>query len=186
LADYGHRRSSISSIGLALDGQPTGSFSSPIWVRERGAGGCAPPAISGDPRHAMTATRDMRSTCSYKTRHRLMRPLRRSGQIDLAGARQPPVEFALEYDGRAIVPTHTYTIRAQISVSNEVKYASTSAYPVITRDNPASGLDIVVEPIAPGAPRGGVITGTVTYLERIALPEDAQIEVSSSIRRRLT
>ena len=35
----------------------------------------------------------------------------------------------------------------------------------------------MVEPIGTGVPLSGVITGTVTYLERIALPGDAQIEV---------
>jgi uncharacterized lipoprotein YbaY len=34
-----------------------------------------------------------------------------------------------------------------------------------------------VEPIATAARLSGIITGTVTYLQRIALPADAQIEV---------
>ena len=183
LADFtGIDRSSISSIGLALDGQPTGSIliadleflsTAPVALRPT-------PAVSGVISAAtpLTLTRGMAVNVQLQDTSQADAPAATIGQIDLAGAGQPlPVEFALEVDGRAIVPTHTYTIRAQISVSNEVKYASTSAYPVITRDNPASGLDIVVEPIAPGAQPGGIITGTVTYLERIALPEDAQIEV---------
>ena len=100
------------------------------------------------------------------------------GQIGLAGAGQSlPIEFAIEYDASAIVPTHTYTIRAQIFVSNELKYVSTLAYPVITGDLPTTGLSVAVKPVGTGVGLSGTITGTVTYLQRIALPGDAQIEV---------
>ena len=183
LADFkGIDRSGITSIGLALDGQPTGSIliadleflsKTPVALR-------ATPIVSGviSAVNLPTLTSDMRVDVQLQDTSQLDAPATTIGQIGLAGAGQAlPIAFALEYDASTIVPTHTYTIRAQIFVSNEVKYASPTAYPVITQDHPTRDLNIVVEPIGTGALLGGVITGTVTYLERIALPPDAQIEV---------
>jgi len=105
------------------------------------------------------------------------------GQFSLTGEGQAlPVSFTIEYDLATILLTHTYSVRAQIFDADKLKYTSTTAYPVITRDSPTGSVNIVVEPVS-GASRTtssqptGMITGTVTYLQRIALPADAQIEV---------
>jgi uncharacterized lipoprotein YbaY len=183
LTDFkGIDRSRISSIGLALDGQPTGSIliADLEFLSKAPAALRAATVVSGTIRAVapLTLTGDMRVAVQLQDTSQADAPVLTMGQIDLAGAGQVlPLEFAIAYDGRAIVPTHTYSIRAQLFVSNELRYASTAAYAVITQDNPTSGLDIVVEPLAAGPQFGGVISGTVTYLERITLPEDAQIEV---------
>jgi uncharacterized lipoprotein YbaY len=183
LSDFqGVDLSSINSIGLALGGQPTGSIliadleflgRTPVALR-------ASPVVSGliSAAEPLTLTSDMRVEVQLQDTSQSDAPATTIGQIDLAGAGQTlPIDFSIEYNTAAIVPTHTYTIRAQIFVSNELRYAGTTAYPVITQDNPTGGLDIFVEPIATDTPLSGVITGTVTYVQRIALPADAQIEV---------
>jgi len=142
LADFkGIDHGNISSIGLALDGQSTGSIliadleflsKAPVALRRV-------PMVSGVISAAtpLTLTSDMRVEVQLQDTAQADAPAATIGQIGLAGAGQAlPIEFTLEYDANTIVPTHTYTIRAQVFVSNEVKYASTTAYPVITRSKP--------------------------------------------------
>ncbi len=173
---------SVGSVELALDGQKTGSIliadleflsKTPVPLR-------ATPIVSGviSAARPLTLTGDMRVEVQLQDTSQADTSATTIGQIGLAGAGQAlPIEFAIEYDPGAIVPTHTYTIRAQIFVSNELKYVSTLAYPVITRVQPTSGLNVVVKPVGTGVQFGGVITGTVTTLPSSALPHDAQIEV---------
>jgi uncharacterized lipoprotein YbaY/uncharacterized lipoprotein NlpE involved in copper resistance len=66
-------------------------------------------------------------------------------QFPTAG-RQVPIPFELAYAPEDIILSHRYLIRAAISVADEVKFSSTSAYPVITHDAP-SKVEIVVQPV---------------------------------------
>ena len=44
-----------------------------------------------------------------------------------------PISFELHYDATAIDPSHTYTIRAAISLGEEFLYTAERRYPVITQ-----------------------------------------------------
>ncbi len=174
--------SSISSIALLLDGQPTGSIliADLEFLSEEPVALQTSPVVTGQISAAgpLTLTNGMVVNVQLQDTSLLDAPATTIGQIDLAGAGQVlPIDFALEYNPMTIIPTHTYTIRAQIFVLNELKYTSTTAYPVITQDNPTSGLNVVVEPVATAGQLSGVINGRVTYLQKIALPADAMIEV---------
>ncbi|CAG0930412.1 putative lipoprotein YbaY [Thermoflexales bacterium] len=174
--------SSISSVALRLDGQPTGSIliADLEFLSEEPVALRPVPVVTGQINAAepLTLTSDMVINVQLQDTSLLDAPAITIGQIDLAGAGQAlPIDFSIEYNATTIVPTHTYTIRAQIFVSNELKYTSTRAYPVITQDNPTRGLEVLVESGASAGQLSGVIGGRITYLQNIVLPGDAVIEV---------
>lgn len=55
----------------------------------------------------------------------------------------PPIRFAIAYDGARINEARTYVVRATISAGGHALYASEAAYPVITHGNPKR-VDIVL------------------------------------------
>lgn len=59
--------------------------------------------------------------------------------------RQVPIPFSLSYDANEINPRHTYAVRASIYVDDQLRFTSTTSYPVITNGNP-NQVDIIVEP----------------------------------------
>ena len=92
-----------------------------------------------------------------------------------AGAQQP-FPFELAYDPMAIAPGALVLVQARITVDGELRYISQTATPVITNGAPTSGVEVLVSPVV-GSSGQGVLTGTVAYLERIALDPAAVIEV---------
>lgn len=101
--------------------------------------------------------------------------------IEPKGA-QVPLAFTLTYDPAQITPRDIWAVRATIKEGGQLTWTSTRRYPVITQDAPADNVEIIVEQVArsqgqTGAAASGVLTGTVTYLNRIALPPTAVIEV---------
>jgi uncharacterized lipoprotein YbaY len=83
---------------------------------------------------------------------------------------------------------NTYAVRAVITEGGKLTWTSTRRYPVLTRGEPIDGVEIIVEQVAQdssaAAPDAaslpalsGVLTGTIAYLQRIALPPDAVIDV---------
>jgi len=53
------------------------------------------------------------------------------------------------YDPKQIQDSHTYSMRATIvDGASKLLFTSTTAYPVITRGNPTSNVEIVVQPVA--------------------------------------
>jgi putative lipoprotein len=96
-----------------------------------------------------------------------------------AKGRQVPIPYVLSYDPAKIDQTHRYAVRAAVKDGDQLLFTSTTAYPVITNGAPTRGVEIVVEPVASNRPASqSVITGTVTYRNRSALPPTAVIEVS--------
>lgn len=93
-----------------------------------------------------------------------------------AEGRQVPIPFEIAYDPAQIDPTQTYLVSGRILVNDAPVYASQAAVPVITNGAPTEGIEVMVGPVMTGA-AGGNLTGTVTYLERIALAPDAVITV---------
>jgi putative lipoprotein len=102
-----------------------------------------------------------------------------SSQRIEANGEQVPFPYELKYDPAQIDEKNSYAVRATIKDGDKLLFTSTTAYPVITQGHPTSGVEIVVEPVASsGASSPSVITGTVTYRNRSALPPTAVIEVS--------
>lgn len=104
-----------------------------------------------------------------------------SQRIETQG-KQAPFPYALPYAAAKIEASHRYVVRATIKDGDQMLFTSTQAYPVITHGAPTNGVEIVVEPVAAssGAAAQSVITGTVTYRNRSALPPTAIIEVTLS------
>ena len=65
--------------------------------------------------------------------------------IETAG-RQVPIPFVLTYDPDEIQPQNRYVVRAQIFYGDQLRWTSTTAYPVITQDSPTD-VTIELEPV---------------------------------------
>ena len=50
----------------------------------------------------------------------------------------PPFRFSIQYDPAKIVETHTYSVRASITVDGKLMFTSTAAHQVITKGNPTT------------------------------------------------
>ena len=98
----------------------------------------------------------------------------------IAGGRQVPFPYELSYDPAEIDPKHTYAVAARITVDGKLRWINTQQYGVLTRGAPVTGVDILVESVGGSAGMGSraELNGTVTYLQRIALPPNAIVEVS--------
>jgi len=103
-----------------------------------------------------------------------------STQTIEANGQQVPFAYELKYDPAKIDPAHRYSVRATIKDGGKLLFTSTKITPVITNGAPTSNVEIIVEPVASsgGATAPSVITGTVTYRNRMALPPTAVIEVT--------
>jgi uncharacterized lipoprotein YbaY len=96
-----------------------------------------------------------------------------------ANGKQVPFPYALKYVPAQIDSAHTYAVRATIKDGDQLLFTSTQRYPVITNGAPTSDVEILVEPVASGgATSQSVVTGTITYRNRSALPPTAVIEVT--------
>lgn len=102
-----------------------------------------------------------------------------SQTIETKGA-QVPIPFAVEYDLSQIDPAGLYTLRATIKEGGELTWTSTEIIPVITRGAATDQVDILVQPVnaAQGKAEMGTLEGTVTYAQRIALPDNAVVDVT--------
>ena len=96
-----------------------------------------------------------------------------------AQGKQVPFPYELRYDPAQIDARHSYAVRATIKDGDRLLFTSTQRYPVITNGAPTSNVEIMVEPVSSsGAASPAVITGTVTYRVRSALPPSAVIDVT--------
>ena len=98
----------------------------------------------------------------------------------IAAGRQVPFPFELTYDPAGIDPKHTYAVAARITVDGKLRWINTQRYPVLTGGAPVTGVEIIVESVGGSAGMKTLsdLNGTVAYLQRIALPPNAIIEVS--------
>ncbi len=94
-------------------------------------------------------------------------------QIAMDG-KSVPVPYVIAYDPAAIDPRNTYSVAARITdAGGKLLFISDTMIPVITRDSPTADVEIVVVPVAGGdtsTNQTASVTGTLTYLQRIALP----------------
>jgi uncharacterized lipoprotein YbaY len=102
-------------------------------------------------------------------------------RIETAG-KQVPFSFDMAYDRSKIVERNRYSIQAEIRDGGRLLFITDTNYPVITMGNPRV-VDIEVVPVGGGTgpvqpPQGsGIIRGTVSYLQRIALAPDSEVRV---------
>ncbi|MCU0503999.1 MAG: YbaY family lipoprotein [Anaerolineae bacterium] len=82
--------------------------------------------------------------------------------LDPAG-KAPPYPFELTYDPAKIDQRNTYAVRATIRDGDKLLFTSTQAHLVITRGNPTSGIEIVMQQVggtpAPATPKTMPATG---------------------------
>lgn len=69
--------------------------------------------------------------------------------IPLEG-REPPIAFSLAYRREAIKPSHTYSVRATLSVGERLLFTTTQSYPVVTRGAPTD-ISVRLHPVGAGA-----------------------------------
>lgn len=62
---------------------------------------------------------------------------------------QVPVHFRLEYSAERIDPAHRYVVQARIREGDRLAFATDTAFPVITEDQPRT-VEVVVVPIGSG------------------------------------
>ncbi len=100
-------------------------------------------------------------------------------RVDTAG-KQVPFSFDFAYDRTKILDRNRYAVQAEIRDNGRLIYITDTSYPVITQGNPKN-VEIVLVPVGGGGQGGGIrnntIRGTVTYLQRIALPNNSEVKV---------
>ena len=99
-----------------------------------------------------------------------------ASQSITAGGAQVPFPFSLAYDPAQINPGALVLLQARITIDGQLRYISQTAVPVITNGAPTTDVEVLVSPVV-GETGAGVLSGTVAYLERIALDPAAVIEV---------
>jgi len=67
-------------------------------------------------------------------------------QVIKVVGKQVPIPFAIGYDSRQIVSSHTYSVEARIKVEERVLFASDTANLVLTQGRP-SNIEIIVKPV---------------------------------------
>jgi uncharacterized lipoprotein YbaY len=73
-------------------------------------------------------------------------------QVITSEGQQVPIAYELSYDPAQIDPRNRYAVRARITVDGALTWISTRMHPVLTQDNPVTGVEIVVEPVPSVAP----------------------------------
>jgi putative lipoprotein len=75
-------------------------------------------------------------------------PAQLIGEQDIVtSGRQVPIPFEVRYDPKAIDPSHTYAVSAQIVQGERLLFVTDTQHPVITHGNPAT-VEIVVKPVS--------------------------------------
>ena len=90
--------------------------------------------------------------------------------IFAAEGKQVPISFQLSYNPADINPAHTYQLRANITVNGATTFASTTAYPVITRGAPMQANIMLqrVQALAPAKRPGRKLNGTYWMLVELS------------------
>jgi uncharacterized lipoprotein YbaY len=65
----------------------------------------------------------------------------------ITGGQQVPIPFELKYDPAAIDQRYTYAVQARIEIGGQLAFISTTIHPVLTRGNPVTDVEVIVEPV---------------------------------------
>jgi putative lipoprotein len=69
-------------------------------------------------------------------------------QVFRAADRRMPHSFEVVYDPADIDPRHTYNVSARVTdADGRLLFVTATAHPVVTRDNPTLGVEIVLDPV---------------------------------------
>ena len=71
------------------------------------------------------------------------------GESKFAATSQVPLPFEVFYDPGLIQQSHTYGVRASISVDGVVWFQSEAPLPVLTQGAPTVGVELLVKRVAP-------------------------------------
>lgn len=74
-------------------------------------------------------------------------PAMELGRATIPNAPMPPIRFTIPYDAAAIVPSHSYAVRAVIRVDGKLWFTSDTHHPVLTR-GAGNTVDIVMKRVA--------------------------------------
>lgn len=97
-------------------------------------------------------------------------------RIDL-DRQQAPYSFLLRFAERDISFRNNYAVEAEISSGGRILYKTDSVYRVLTQGNPNKVEIFLVQAAGSEIPTDSVLRGTVSYRERIALANNAEISV---------
>jgi|GEM_PF-1092099 len=86
-----------------------------------------------------------------------------SSQTITTSGEQVPIAFELTFDPNQIESNHTYAVRSEIFVADQLSFTTTQIYPVITRGNPQN-VNLVLQKINPQTLQNQLI-GTEWLLE---------------------
>lgn len=75
-------------------------------------------------------------------------PASKLGETTFRTAGQVPIPFEVTYDPAAIVPDHTYAVRANITVDGKLWFESAMPVVVITQGAPGTGVQVPVQRVA--------------------------------------
>lgn len=89
------------------------------------------------------------------------------------GGRQVPIPFELSYDPDAVDPGRGYGLRASISSDGEILFATAREVPVLTGGAAASGVEVLLDPVALDDPRA--------VISRAAAEIDASLDDMSRV-----
>ena len=69
------------------------------------------------------------------------------GEQVIENPRQFPIPFEIKYDPNDIDERYTYAMRVRIEVDGKLLFTNTSRYAVITRGNPTSDIEVIVDKV---------------------------------------
>jgi putative lipoprotein len=108
-------------------------------------------------------------------------------QVITTTDQQVPIPFSVPYSSSAIVENNTYALQARIeSPEGQLLFINDTVTPVITRGAPTSDVEMVLvavggssqtAPSDTSAMPDGAVTGTVSYMQRIALAPGSVVTV---------
>jgi uncharacterized lipoprotein YbaY/heat shock protein HslJ/uncharacterized lipoprotein NlpE involved in copper resistance len=91
--------------------------------------------------------------------------------LETFGDRQVPIEFALQIPNTAIDTSHSYNVRAAITVNGELRFTTTRSYPVLTR-GAGNKVDLMLDAVQSDVSGQSAVTSAASpdSLVSFALP----------------
>lgn len=80
-------------------------------------------------------------------------------QTFLTKGKQSPIPFRVQYDPKVIEESHSYSVRAEITIGGQQKFTTTQSYPVLTRGNP-DHVDVIVMALQAETPASSPLVET--------------------------
>ena len=93
-----------------------------------------------------------------------------------SGGRQSPLSFEMGYEPDKILADHSYALQSRIEMDERVRWQSDQPTPVLTQGAPLDNIGLTVFPVATST-EGPAVTGTLTYVERVALAPQSEVLV---------